>query len=114
MLVLTPACHPGPVLSKAEVHVGGTIAGVVRATSGTVPLSGRQVTATNLATNQRYETTTSATGGYTIQVPEGTYRIAVETRDGEMVAKHPDDTHVNNGDLDSGRDFDVTLASVTK
>jgi len=42
-------------------------------------------------------------------VPVGTYRIEVELRGGEALSKQPAETHVNNGDLDSARDFVVTV-----
>jgi len=110
LLLLTAACHPGPVFNTGTQSVGGTISGTVRATGGTVPLGGRKVTAVNVATGARYDTTTSTPGGgYTIKVPEGTYRLEVELRDGEALARRPGETHINNGDLDPGRDFDVTV-----
>ena len=103
------ACHPGPVLSTEPNHVGGTIAGMVRATDGSVGLTTRKVTIVNTKTGATFEGTTGPNGGYTVKVPEGTYRIEVETRAGEVVTKKPDDTQVDNGDLDSGRDFEITV-----
>ena len=44
--------------------------------------------------------TIAVNGGYTIKVPEGTYRLELELRASETLGKKPDDTHVNNGDLD--------------
>ncbi len=38
----------------------------------------------------------------------GRYRIELELRDGEVIAKGPEETDINNGDLDPGRDFEVT------
>jgi len=103
-------CHPGPVIGGgSQPSVGGTIAGLVT-TGASTPLSGRKVTIVEVKTNRRYETTTASNGGYTIQVPEGTYHIELELRPGESLAKHPDDTRINNSDLDSGRDFVVTVA----
>jgi hypothetical protein len=111
-LLGTAACHPGPVLKTgADLEVGGTIAGTVSATGGSVALGGRKVTATNIATRATYDATTNVTGGYTIKVPEGTYHVDVEVRAGEAIAKRPDDTQVNNGDLDPGRDFQITAAA---
>jgi hypothetical protein len=102
-------CHPGPLLGRTSQSVGGTIAGLVSATGGTVPLSARRVTAINVDTGMRYDATTNVTGGYTIKVPEGTYRIEVELRQNETVSKQPDPTHVNNGDLDPARNFEITV-----
>ena len=108
ILTLT-ACHPGPIVNTEPNKVGGTIAGIVRATDGSMALTTRHITVVNTKTGQKFEGTTGPNGGYTIKVPEGTYHIDVEVRDGEMVSKQPDDTEINNGDLDSGRDFEITI-----
>jgi hypothetical protein len=110
--LVVAGCHPGPVLKAgADMEVGGTIAGTVTATGGSVALAGRKVTATNVATRTTYDATTNVTGGYTIKVPEGTYRVDVEVRAGETISKRPDDTQINNGDLDPGRDFQITATA---
>jgi hypothetical protein len=109
LAVFAAACHPGAVINADPQPVGGTIAGIVRATDGAVPLMTRQVTATNVTSGTPYVGTTGPNGGYTIKVPEGTYRIDVEVRDGEVVAKKPDQIEVNNSDLDSGLDFEITV-----
>jgi hypothetical protein len=102
-------CHPGPIVdTNPNPSVGGTIAGIVTTTDSTVAVPGRKVTAIEVANGSRYEATTAANGGYTIKVPEGTYRIEIELRDGEALAKQPDQTEINNGDLDPGRDFVIT------
>jgi hypothetical protein len=113
VLLACVACHPGqPVVGGDKLQVGGTIAGIVSASGETMALASRKVTATNTATNAKYESTTSSTGGYTIKVPEGTYRIDVELRSGETLAKRPDAVRIHNGDLDSARDFVVTVKSL--
>jgi hypothetical protein len=101
------ACHPGAIVdTDPKPSVGGTIAGVVR--SGANPVIGRKVTVVNVATGARFEATTGANGGYTIKVPEGTYRIDLELQAGEAISKRPEQTQVNNSDLDAARDFEVT------
>lgn len=105
------ACHhPGPIAGGTPLPVGGTIAGIVAATGGTTGLPGRKVTAIEVSSNRRYDATTGPDGGYTIKVPEGTYRIELELRPGEILQKHPEQTHVSRSDLDSGRDFVVSNA----
>ena len=111
LLVTCAGCVPrGPVVDTGArpVGVGGTIAGAVRATAETEPLSGRKVTATNRTTNARFETSTGTTGSYTLQVPAGTYQLDVELRAGETLDERPDATDVGVGDIDSARDFVVT------
>jgi hypothetical protein len=111
-LISTVACHPGPIVGAKSVSVGGTIAGVVSTNDSAVAVPGRTVTAINVRTGSRHTATTAGNGGYTIQVPAGTYRLEIELRGGEKLAKKPDDTSVNNGDLDPGRDFTITAGSL--
>jgi len=108
--VLTAACHPGPVVNAGakQPSVGGTIAGIVTTADSSVAVPGRKVTAVETTNGSRYDTTTATNGGYTLKVPEGTYRIEVELRPGEALAKQPDATKVSNSDLDPGRDFVIT------
>jgi hypothetical protein len=47
----------------------------------------------------------------TVRVPPGTYRLDLELRPGETLATRPDDTEVDAGDLDAGRNFVVAIAS---
>ncbi len=98
------ACHPGPIAAKPEI-VGGTIAGIVKTSDASVAVPGRRVSAIEVKTAARVDATTGADGGYTVQVPIGTYRLELELKGSEVLAKQPAQTHVNNGDLDPGRDF---------
>src|SRR6187455_3084889 len=99
-LLSSLACHPAPIVDTGSkpAGVGGTIAGIV-SSDANAALAGRKVTAIEIAGGKRYEATTATNGGYTIQVPEGTYRIEVELRDGERVSKQPDETRVDKSDL---------------
>ena len=109
---LSAACHPGPIIDTApQRSVGGTIAGIVTTADSTVAVPGRKVTAIEVSNGSRYDATTGVNGGYTIKVPEGTYRIEIELRDLETLAKRPEQTQVNNGDLDPGRDFTITVGA---
>jgi hypothetical protein len=111
LAALAVGCHPGPVVdTHPEASVGGTIAGIVGTADKSVAIVGRKVTVTDVASGKQFAATTGANGGYTIKVPEGTYRIEVELRSGEALAKRPDETHINNGDLDPHRDFTITAA----
>jgi hypothetical protein len=103
-VLASAACHPGPVLPVGKSNVGGTIAGIVSSV-GKAPEPNRKVTATNVATGERFEATT---GGYTINVPEGTYRLEVELRTGEVLTEKPGETRVQKSDLDPQRNFTIT------
>ena len=108
-LVAAAACHPGPVLDPGpKLAVGGTIAGIVSNASN-APLPDRKVTAIDVATGAKFEATTGSNGGYTIKVPEGTYRLEVQLREGEVVSKQPPETRVNKSDLDPQRDFIIAV-----
>ncbi len=115
VLVLSLGCggQRGPIIGGATKvpGVGGTIAGIVTADGGSIALSARKVTAINAETGTRFEASTASSGGYTIQVPKGQYRLEVELRPGEMLATQPGSTDVNVGDLDAQRNFDVTVVA---
>jgi uncharacterized protein YfaS (alpha-2-macroglobulin family) len=68
----------------------------------------RKVTAVNTSTGSRHEATTGPNGGYTIKVPQGTYRLELELREGERVTKQPAETRVSRSDLDPQRDFVIS------
>jgi hypothetical protein len=110
LLVASAACHWNkPVVDPTpSASVGGTIAGIVSAANSSVAVPGRKVIATEVTKGEHYESTTAANGGYTIKVPVGTYKIEVELRASEALTKQPAQTHINNGDMDSGRDFVIT------
>lgn len=112
VLLLSLACSPGgPVIDTGpRPDVGGSISGTVTANDGATALSTRRVTAVNVNTGGRIDTSTTSTGGYTMRVPRGTYRLEVELRPGETLATQPDSTEVNAGDLDAGRNFVVAVA----
>ena len=114
LALASAACHPGPVINAGakQPPVGGTIAGVVTTTDPLIAVPGRKVTATETTTGSRYDATTAANGGYTIKVPEGRYRLDVELRAGETLAKRPDETRIGNSDLDARRDFVISVAAL--
>lgn len=107
-LLLLVACRPGqPIFDPDPQPVGGTIAGIV-STDANDAVMGRRVTAINTVTGQRHESKTGTNGGYTIKVPQGTYRLEVDLLDGESLVKAPEETRVNRSDLDPRRDFVIT------
>ena len=105
--LLAAGCHPGPVIDAGakQPSVGGTIAGLVTTSDKSVAVPGRVVTAIRYEDRTEVDATTGENGGYTIKVPEGTYRIDVELHAGEALVKRPAETRVGNSDLDPGRDF---------
>jgi hypothetical protein len=106
------ARHGAPVIDTGDkpAGVGGTIAGIVRTSGNAASLAGRKVTAINEATGQRFDISTGSNGGYTVQVPAGTYRLEIELRPGEALESRPEPTQVNVGDIDEGKNFVVTAS----
>jgi hypothetical protein len=111
LLAATVACMPrGPVVDTGAKPpgVGGTIAGTVSASDEKTPLPGRKVAAVETATSTRFETTTGASGSYSLKVPAGTYRLELELRPGEVLNEQPAVTEIGVGDIDSSRHFVVS------
>jgi len=108
LLMLGGGCaarHGRPVVGGSVVpDPTGTVSGDVTSISG-MPIEGRRISAIDMATGTHYDATTSKTGGYTIKVPPGKYRLQVELRSGERLTRQPDEDEVNIGDLDEALDF---------
>jgi hypothetical protein len=111
VMVAASSCMPrGPVVDTGSkpANVGGTISGTVRTAAGS-PLSGRKVSAVDLSSGQRFETSTATSGGYTMKVPIGKYRLEVELQAGESLTEQPGETEINASDMDADRNFTVTV-----
>jgi hypothetical protein len=107
------ACMPRQAVigtGERAPAVGGTISGTVREAVSNTPVSGRLVTATEVNTGASSKASTNVSGGYTMKVPSGRYRLSVELRDGETV-KGPAELNLNVSDLDAARDFAIMVKS---
>lgn len=100
-----PVIDPTP---KAET-TPGTLSGMVRSAGGE-PLAGRQITITSLSGGAHYEATTTSSGGYTIKLPPGKYRLQVQLKQGESLKEGPTEVTLNESDLDARRDFVIDNA----
>ena len=89
--------------SSHENHqTPGTIGGILRAGIGGEPVADRRVIAVSLSdATQRYPATTNVTGGFSIKVPPGKYRLEVDLRDGERILRSPGTIDINKSDLDA-------------
>ena len=97
------ACRTGrPLLdsSRDNDDAPGTIAGIVSVPGGD-PIAGRRVTAVPVGLPERYSAVTNVTGGFSIPVPPGKYRLQVTLLDGEKIVKQPGEIDINESDLDS-------------
>ena len=110
LIVGLSACAPrGPIIDTGSQppDVGGTIAGKV--TSGSTPVVGRKVTAVNVASGQRIETSTAGNGGYTMKVPMGRYRLELELQPRETLEAQPGELEIRRSDVDASRDFVIRI-----
>jgi hypothetical protein len=106
------ACRPGtPIVNTdpMKATTPGTIAGSARSAGGD-PISGRRVEAVDTKTGQRYAAETGVTGGYSIKVPPGHYRLELQLGEGETVVQEPGTIDINSGDLDPNMDIVVRVA----
>jgi hypothetical protein len=98
------ACRPGQPLidttTPGKNTTPGTIAGNVR-TNADDPLPGRHVQAIDTVSGQRYSAVTGVTGGFSIKVPPGKYRLELELREEETVVQQPGIIDINQSDLDT-------------
>jgi hypothetical protein len=109
VLVAGPACRSGqPILVSAtgDKTTPGTIGGILSAVGGD-RLAGRGVHAVHVGGGERYSAVTSVTGGFTIKVPPGEYRLEVDLREGEKIVRSPGVVHINKSDLDANLEIVV-------
>lgn len=106
--LLATGCRTGrPIYdSSHEDHqTPGTIGGILRAGTGGEPIPGRGVTAVSLSDPaRRYSATTNVSGGFSIKVPPGKYRLEVDLREGERIVRSPGTIDINKSDLDANRE----------
>jgi len=70
-------------------------------------LPGRRVDAIQVGTSQSYSAVTNVTGGFSIPVPPGKYRLEPELREGEKVVRDPGIVNINKSDLDANLEIVV-------
>ena len=109
LLLLGAACRLGqPLLvsSSGDQTTPGTIGGIVSAVGGE-RLEGRGVHAVQVGTSQKFSAVTNVTGGFTIKVPPGEYRLEIDLQPGEKVVRDPGVVHINKSDLDANLEIVV-------
>jgi hypothetical protein len=109
VLLAAASCRSGqPLLVSAtgNMHTPGTIGGILSAVGGD-RLQGRRVAAIGVGNAQRYSAVTNVTGGFSIKVPPGDYRLEVDLREGERIVREPGVIHINKSDLDANLEIVV-------
>jgi len=102
-----PASPSSAAASTQTTQTGGTIHGTVK--SGTTPLPGVSITATNTLTGKKYSTTSDATGAYSLAIPQNG-RYVVRT-DFAAFAASTQEALLNATTHNQQADFVLTLAS---
>lgn len=92
---------------SAPTQSGGTIHGVIK--SGTTPLPGVSITATNTLTGKKYSTVTDAAGAYSLNIPQNG-RYVLKT-DFAAFAATTKEALLNATSHDQTADFSLVLAS---
>jgi hypothetical protein len=111
LIALSASCigqtQTAPAPAAPSAQAGGTIHGTVK--SGTVPLPGVSITATNTLTGKKYSTVTDATGTYSLAIPQnGRYVVRTDFAAFAAVTK---EALLNATSHDQQADFVLTLAS---
>jgi hypothetical protein len=101
-------CRSGqPLVNRSDdPATPGTIAGVVRSAAGE-PLAARRVHAVNVENARAYTAVTGVTGGFSIPVPPGKYRLQVELQEGESVVRAPGVIDIDKSDLDANLEIRI-------
>ena len=110
-LLAASGCRTGqPIFDSSHQNqeTPGTIGGILRAGVGGEPVAGRVVVAVSLSdAAQQFSATTNVTGGFSIKVPPGHYRLEVDLREGERVLRSPGIIDINKSDLDANLEIVV-------
>jgi hypothetical protein len=110
LATLAAACRTGrPLLDSSHDNdnAPGTIAGIL--TAGGEPVAGRRVDAVAVGSTAHYSAVTSVTGGFSIPVPPGKYRLQVALLEGEKVTREPGVIDINESDLDANLEIVIGL-----
>jgi Carboxypeptidase regulatory-like domain len=100
--------------SPRPVEADGTISGTVRGPEGTSPVEGRQVEIINISTGERHRAVTSNTGGFTLKLPPGRYRVELALLNGETLVKRPGVITLDRSDVDAHADFVIGSSRVAR
>jgi hypothetical protein len=107
MLVLAGCRTAAPLIGAEAVPARATLVGTISGPRGSAPLVGRQVSAVEVTTGALYSTKTQDSGGFTLLVPPGRYRLEVDLIPPERVADDPGVLELAPGEI--VEDADVVL-----
>jgi hypothetical protein len=90
ILLLPPGCRTAaPLIGAEEVPARATVAGKLTGPRGSGPIDGRLVSAVEVTPGARYSTKTHLSGGFSLLLPPGRYRLEVALVPAERVVQDP-------------------------
>jgi hypothetical protein len=107
-LILGAGCRqgvPAPDTVPQAPQGQALISGTVRGTEGVLPVAGRTLAIIDVATGQQRTVRTGSSGGFSVAVPAGRYRLEMSLRDGEKLIKRPDVVDLDRADTDANIEF---------
>lgn len=105
-----------PILDTTPrpAQADGTISGTVRGPQGTSAIEGRTVEVINVATGERHRAITSNTGGFTLKLAPGKYRVELALLQGEKLVKRPGIITLDRSDVDAYADFVIGFSRISQ
>jgi hypothetical protein len=103
-----------PVDTAPQASPDGTLRGTIRGSAGSIPVDGRTVEVVNVTTGQRRQVRTGGTGGFSMRLTPGKYRVDVVLRGGESVVQRPGIIDLDRGDSGARADFVVGTVPVSR
>jgi hypothetical protein len=104
-----------PALAAGSTGATGvTISGTIRGPERTTAVDGRIVDVINLTTNQRRRVTTNQTGGFSVTLAPGAYRVELTLREGEAIVRQPGVIHIERSDADADADFVIGTGRISR
>jgi hypothetical protein len=102
-----PVLDPGP----KPPEMNGTISGRLTGVDDSTRLVNRHLTIVSLDNGMKFTTSTTSTGGFTVKVPPGRYRVEVALRPDEHLVKAPDVVSINPSDVDANLEFVIAVGA---
>ena len=109
-------CRRGMPVDTAPqtAPANGMLRGTIRGSASSIPVDGRTVEVVNVTTGQRQHVTTGDTGGFSMRLTPGKYRVDLVLRGGESVVQRPGIIDLDASDPGARADFVVGTVPVSR
>ena len=105
---------PPSETSPQTVASRATLSGTIRGPEGTTAVDGRIVEVIDLTTNRRQRVRTDHSGGFSVSVDPGDYRVVLTLREGEAIVREPGVIHVDRSAVGRDADFVIGTSHVSR